>query len=123
MTNTTAMHSEKPTNCTYLLLLSQQPGIRQKQQLSQKNQGLVIIIGGTSENKKSTRRRHAYEPAGLNIEPYHKKPKTVGANVLPLNHPLITNPQAQANNSKSWERDIFGWQMLQQTQRIPLQYG
>ena len=28
MTNTTAMHSEKPTNCTYSLPLSQQPGFR-----------------------------------------------------------------------------------------------
>ena len=37
MTNTTAMHSEKSKNCTYSLPPSQLPGIRQKQQLSQKN--------------------------------------------------------------------------------------
>ena len=34
MINLTAMHSEKYTNCTDSLPLSQQPGIRQKQQLS-----------------------------------------------------------------------------------------
>ena len=97
------MHSEKCDS----LPLSQQPGIRQKQQLSQKIQGLAIAIDGTSENKKSRKRRRAYEPTGLNIEPYHKKPKTVGANFLPLNHPLRTIPEAQANISKSWEKDIL----------------
>ena len=107
MTNTIAIHSEKSKNCTYSLPLSQQSGIRQKQQLSRKNQGLAIPIGGTSENKKSRKRTHAYEPAGLNIEPYHKKRKTVGANFLPLNHPLRSNPEAQANISKSWEKDIL----------------
>ena len=35
----TAIHSEKSTNCTDSLQLSQQPGIRQKQQMPQKNQG------------------------------------------------------------------------------------
>ena len=64
MTNTTAIHSEKSENCTYSLPLSQLPGVRQKKQLSQKNQGLIIVIGGTSENKKSRRRTRAYEPAG-----------------------------------------------------------
>ena len=34
-TNLTAMHSEKSRNCTDSLLLSEQPGSRQKQQLSQ----------------------------------------------------------------------------------------
>ena len=48
-----------------------------------------------------------YEPTGLNIEPYHKKSKTVGANFLPLNHLSRTNPEAQANISKSWEKDIL----------------
>ena len=86
MTNLTAMHSEKSANCTDSLPLSQQPGIRQKQQLSQKCQGLAIAIDGTSENKKSRKRRRAYKPTGLNIEPYHKKPKTVGAKFLSLNH-------------------------------------
>ena len=86
MTNLTAMHSEKSANCTDSLPLSQQPGIRQKQQLSQKCQGQAIAIDGTSENKKSRKRRRAYEPTGLNIEPYHKKPKTVGAKFLSLNH-------------------------------------
>ena len=33
--------------------------------------------------------------------------KTVGANFLPLNHPLRTNPKAQASISKSWEKDIL----------------
>ena len=42
------MHSEKSSNCTDSLPLSQQPGIRQKQQLSQENQGLAIAIDGTS---------------------------------------------------------------------------
>ena len=56
MTNLTAMHSEKSANCTDSLPLSQQPGIRQKQQLSQKCQG-VATIDGTSENKKSRKRR------------------------------------------------------------------
>ena len=51
MTNTTAMHSEKSTNCTDRLPLSQQTGFKQKQQQSQKNQGLAIAIDGTSENK------------------------------------------------------------------------
>ena len=106
-TNTTAMHSEKSKNCTYSLPLSQQAGIRQKQKLSQKNQGLAIAIGGTSENKRSRKHRCAYEQAGLNIEPYHKKPKTVGTNFLPLNHLLRTNPKAQANISKSWEKDML----------------
>ena len=44
MTNTTAIYSEKSKNCTYSLPLSQQPGIRQKQQLSQKNQGLAVAL-------------------------------------------------------------------------------
>ena len=48
-----------------------------------------------------------YEPTGLNIEPYHKKSKTVGTNFLPLNHLSRTNPEAQANISKSWEKDIL----------------
>ena len=69
MINLTAMHSEKYTNCTDSLPLSQQPGIRQKQQLSQKIQGLAIAIDGTSENKKNRKRRRAYEPTELNIEP------------------------------------------------------
>ena len=43
----------------------------------------------------------------LNIEPYHKKQKTVWANFLPLNHPLRTNPKAQDNISKSWEKDTL----------------
>ena len=88
MANTTAMHSEKSTNCTYSLPISQQPGIRQKQQLSQKNQGLAIAFSRTSKNKKSRKRTRSYEPAGLDIEPYHKKTKTVGTKFLPLNHPL-----------------------------------
>ena len=33
--------------------------------------------------------------------------KTVGANFLPLNHPLRTNPKAQASISKFWEKDIL----------------
>ena len=107
MTNITAMHSEKSTNCTDSLPLSQQPGIRQKQQLSPKKQGLAIAIDGTSENKKSRKRRRAYEPTEVKIEPYHNKPKTAGANFLPLNHPLRTNPEAQASISKSWEKDIL----------------
>ena len=65
------MHSEKCDS----LPLSQQPGIRQKQQLSQKIQGLAIAIDGTSENKKSRKRRPSYEPTVLNIEPYEKKKK------------------------------------------------
>ena len=36
-----------------------------------------------------------------------KKSKTVGANFLPLNHLSRTNPEAQANISNSWEKDIF----------------
>ena len=48
-----------------------------------------------------------YEPTGLNIEPYHKKSNTVGTNFLPLNHLSRTNPEAQANISKSWEKDIL----------------
>ena len=36
-----------------------------------------------------------------------KKSKTVGANFLPLNHLSRTNPEAQANISKSWEKDIL----------------
>ena len=67
VTNLTAMHSEKSTNCTNSLPLSQQLGIRQNQQLSQKKQGLAITIDGTSENIKSRKRRRAYEPTGLNI--------------------------------------------------------
>ena len=39
MTNLTAMHSEKSANCTDSLPLLQQPGIRPKQQLSQKKAG------------------------------------------------------------------------------------
>ena len=112
MTNLTAMHSEKSDNCTDSLPTLQQQGIRQKQQFSQKNQGLAIAIDGTSDNKKSRKRRRAYEPTGLNIEPCHKKPKTVGTSFLPLNHPLRTNPEAQANISKScgkyilWMEDV-----------------
>ena len=48
-----------------------------------------------------------YEPTGLNIEPCHKKPKTVGASFLPPNHPLRTNPEAQSNISKSWGKYIL----------------
>ena len=105
MTNTTAMNSEKSTNCTYSLSLS--PGIRQKQQLSQENQGLAIAFSGTSENTKSRKRTRAYELAGLNIESYYKKPKTVGAKFLPLNHPLRSNPETEATISKSWEKYIL----------------
>ena len=101
------MHSEKSANCTNSLPLSQQPAIGQKQQLPQKKQGLTIAIDGTSENKKSRKLRGAYEPTRLNIESYHKKPKTVGANFLPLNPPLRTNIEAQASISKSWEKDIL----------------
>ena len=107
VTNSTAIYSEKSTNCIDSLPLSQQPGIRQKQQLSQINQLLAITIDGTSENKKSRKRRRAYEPTGLIIEPYHKKLKTVGANFLPLYHLLRTNSEAQANISKSWGKDIL----------------
>ena len=107
MTNLTAMHSEKSDNCTDSLPILQQQGIRQKQQLSQKNQGLAIAIDGTSDNKKSRKRRCAYEPTGLNIEPCHKKPKTVGTSFLPLNHPLRTNPEAQPNISKSCGKYIL----------------
>ena len=106
MTNLTAMHSEKSANCTDRLPLLQQPGIRQKQQLSQKKQGLAIANDGTSENKKSRKHRCVYEPSGLNIEPCHKKSKTAGTNFLPLNHPSRTNPEAQANISKSWGKYI-----------------
>ena len=46
VTNLTAMHSEKSTNCTNSLPLSQQLGIRQNQQLSQKNRdGLLLLMG------------------------------------------------------------------------------
>ena len=44
MTNLTAMHSEKSANCTDSLPLSQQPGIRQKQQLSQKNRDCLLLL-------------------------------------------------------------------------------
>ena len=44
MTNLTAMHSEKSANCTDRLPLSQQPGIRQKQQLSQKNRDWLLLL-------------------------------------------------------------------------------
>ena len=44
MTNLTAMHSEKSANCTDSLPLSQQPGIRQKQQLSQKNRDWLLLL-------------------------------------------------------------------------------
>ena len=44
MTNLTAMHSEKFANCTDSLPLSQQPGIRQKQQLSQKNRDWLLLL-------------------------------------------------------------------------------
>ena len=75
MTNTTAIYSEKSANGTDSLPLSQQAGIRQKQQFSEKNQVLAIAIDGTSEKKKSRKRRRAHEPTGLIIEPYHKKTK------------------------------------------------
>ena len=44
MTNLTAMHSEKSTNCTHSLPISQQPGIRQKQQLPQKNRDWLLLL-------------------------------------------------------------------------------
>lgn len=56
-----------------------------------------MAIGRISVNKKSRKCRCMYEPAGLNIELYHKKPKTVGANILPLYHSLRTNAKAQAS--------------------------
>lgn len=61
------------------LPLSQQQGIRRKQLQSQKNQALDIAVDETSGNKKSRKRRRAYEPIRLNIEPNHKqKKKTLG---------------------------------------------
>ena len=42
---------------------------------NKKKQGLAIAIDGTSENKKSRKRRPSYEPTVLNIEPYEKKKK------------------------------------------------
>ena len=44
MTNLTAMHSEKSANCTDSLPLSQQPGLRQKQQLSQKSRDWLLLL-------------------------------------------------------------------------------
>ena len=57
----------------------------------------------------SRKHRCTYERTGLNIEPYHKKPKTVGAIFLLLNHPLRANPkpETQTSISKSWEKDIL----------------
>ena len=49
VTNLTAMHSEKSTNCTNSLPLSQQLGIRQNQQLSQKNRDWLLLLMGQAK--------------------------------------------------------------------------
>ena len=74
------------TTNTDSLPLSQQQGIRQKQLQSQKNQALDIAVDETSGNKKSRKRRRAYEPIGLHIEPNHKQTKNIGADFITLNH-------------------------------------
>ena len=63
--------------------------------------------------RQSGKRRRTYEPSGLDIAPYHKKPKVTKSTILPLNyhkrgsHNIISEEEATA-----WKKDMWMADML-----------
>jgi len=69
---------------------------------------------------KKSKRRRTYEPRGLNIEPYRKKPKLRAPKFLPNNDVRrISNEREETSPNPNWKMDILWMKNLAVQTEIP----
>jgi hypothetical protein len=66
--------------------------------------------------------RRSYEPTGLDIAPYRKKPKLVLSNLMPLNDPRRKKYEVK-KNAETWQKDILWMADVSQNEDTPMWVG